>query len=88
MWNVCTNLLKSCYTYVVIKTFEKRRFPSLLTDRSLNVLFVRSRNQMSGLEKTDWRCCVLDSGLVGAVLQRFMSDGSKGKQSLALATTL
>lgn len=43
MRNVCMHLLKSCYTHVVIKTFETRRFPSLLTDSFLSVLFVQSR---------------------------------------------
>lgn len=65
MRNVCTDLLKSCYTYVVIKTFAKRWFSSLLMDSFLSVVFIKSCNQISELKK-ELLCS--DSDLMGDLL--------------------
>lgn len=51
------NLLKSCYTHVVIKTFGKLWIPSLLMDSFLSTLFIQSCNQISKLNNRDESCC-------------------------------
>lgn len=70
MRNVCTDLLKSCYTYVVIKTFEKCWFSSLLTDSFLSILFIISCNQISELKNRDEICCCVQNQSTWATSSR------------------